>query len=459
MRVTKTNAGTLISMEVPQYESGRAITARYGGSMRVRNPWHTFLRTVACLAVLGILGLIFACIPAHSAPQTGFYIRSSKTEITSPVAGKSWCFQPDGKFFQYNTSGSWERKSYPQFQLVGIGAPTADNDTTQGYEPGSIWYDSSNKEMYVCTDASEGAAVWSKFSNISSGPVSPHLSTMTSFTLDGASSLHGGAAGGDNNLWIADGASVWKVTTLGYATKYTLSNTPTPIITGLTADNVGNLWAADSNGFVWKIALDGSSTKYELTGSSPAGITFCNGKLWVSDNNGAVWEVTTDGEPTSHAMVGTTSLWTIVAHGTDVLIIDAGVDQIYKVATGDASSTTYEITGCGPIGAAIGGDGFLWVTSSDGKIYRVNTSNGEFTSFTFPAETGGTAYCMGLTLGSDSNLYAADYLGAMWQITPAGEFTRFPVSGSTAPSGCLTGSDGNIYVTDGGTIWKCILVH
>ena len=39
-------------------------------------------------------------------------------------------------------------------------APGATNDSAEGYSVGSKWYNSVTKETYVCSDATEGAAVW-----------------------------------------------------------------------------------------------------------------------------------------------------------------------------------------------------------------------------------------------------------------------------------------------------------
>lgn len=39
-------------------------------------------------------------------------------------------------------------------------APTASDDVTQGYSPGSMWVDISAGQVYWCADASAGAAVW-----------------------------------------------------------------------------------------------------------------------------------------------------------------------------------------------------------------------------------------------------------------------------------------------------------
>ena len=38
--------------------------------------------------------------------------------------------------------------------------PTVTDDTTKGYDPGSLWLNTTTKHLWVCIDASTGAAVW-----------------------------------------------------------------------------------------------------------------------------------------------------------------------------------------------------------------------------------------------------------------------------------------------------------
>src|SRR3990167_4806365 len=47
-------------------------------------------------------------------------------------------------------------------KLNGITAPTANEDTGDGYEPGSVWIDTTNDKAYVCLDATLTAAVWTE---------------------------------------------------------------------------------------------------------------------------------------------------------------------------------------------------------------------------------------------------------------------------------------------------------
>jgi hypothetical protein len=45
------------------------------------------------------------------------------------------------------------------------GVPTVGDDSSAGFALGSMWYDAINDDVYVCTDASVGAAVWAPVSN------------------------------------------------------------------------------------------------------------------------------------------------------------------------------------------------------------------------------------------------------------------------------------------------------
>jgi hypothetical protein len=48
----------------------------------------------------------------------------------------------------------------PKCKYDATAAPTADNDTSEGYSVGSKWIDIVNSKAYECLDATEGAAVW-----------------------------------------------------------------------------------------------------------------------------------------------------------------------------------------------------------------------------------------------------------------------------------------------------------
>lgn len=47
------------------------------------------------------------------------------------------------------------------FNYTATTDPTSANDNTQGYGPGSIWFNTSNNREWLCISAATGAAVWS----------------------------------------------------------------------------------------------------------------------------------------------------------------------------------------------------------------------------------------------------------------------------------------------------------
>lgn len=57
----------------------------------------------------------------------------------------------------------------PKKKLDATTAPTADNDISEEYSPGSLWVDISNDKAYICLDNAEGAAVWTEVTVASGG--------------------------------------------------------------------------------------------------------------------------------------------------------------------------------------------------------------------------------------------------------------------------------------------------
>lgn len=53
--------------------------------------------------------------------------------------------------------------------LTAVAAPTVNDDTTAGYSIGSIWIDTATDTVYVCADATAGAAVWKDLSTSGGG--------------------------------------------------------------------------------------------------------------------------------------------------------------------------------------------------------------------------------------------------------------------------------------------------
>ncbi len=53
----------------------------------------------------------------------------------------------------------------PKHNFAAGAAPGVGDDSADGYSVGSMWFDTTNDEIYGCVDASEGAAVWKQLSN------------------------------------------------------------------------------------------------------------------------------------------------------------------------------------------------------------------------------------------------------------------------------------------------------
>lgn len=54
----------------------------------------------------------------------------------------------------------WREIYGKKHNFAGSAAPTATDDTGDGYEVGSLWFDTTNDKAHFCVDATAGAAVW-----------------------------------------------------------------------------------------------------------------------------------------------------------------------------------------------------------------------------------------------------------------------------------------------------------
>lgn len=65
----------------------------------------------------------------------------------TPVRDRSWLVES-------------ARTVFDRPAFIDAGAPTAADDETIGVLVGNRWLDTSGPTLYMCTDATEGAAVW-----------------------------------------------------------------------------------------------------------------------------------------------------------------------------------------------------------------------------------------------------------------------------------------------------------
>lgn len=69
-----------------------------------------------------------------------------------------------GQSIEADGAGNWQTKLH---NFAATVAPTANEDSGDGYSVGSIWIDVTGDEAYVCVDATAAAAVWQDLSGIS----------------------------------------------------------------------------------------------------------------------------------------------------------------------------------------------------------------------------------------------------------------------------------------------------
>lgn len=55
---------------------------------------------------------------------------------------------------------AWLQKWLDRPRFIEAAAPTVDDDETEGVAVGNRWLDTTGPTLYMCVDASEGAAVW-----------------------------------------------------------------------------------------------------------------------------------------------------------------------------------------------------------------------------------------------------------------------------------------------------------
>jgi len=77
---------------------------------------------------------------------------------TAPATGEAWwdTVNKELKVYDGTTWVSQERTN----NYSATVAPASSNDTTQGYDIGSVWIDTVSDSSYVCVDNTTGAAIW-----------------------------------------------------------------------------------------------------------------------------------------------------------------------------------------------------------------------------------------------------------------------------------------------------------
>lgn len=99
---------------------------------------------------------------AYNPATSGLTAQDVQTAIDELAAKPGGVTSVDGETGDVDLSGSYEAKR--QNNLSATTDPTATDDANAGYEPLSRWINTSTGEIWLCVDATNGAANWQKAS-------------------------------------------------------------------------------------------------------------------------------------------------------------------------------------------------------------------------------------------------------------------------------------------------------
>jgi virginiamycin B lyase len=276
--------------------------------------------------------------------------------------------------------------------------------------------------------------------------------TVLSYALTG-SAAPWLCAGRDGNLWVADAnAQIWKVTTAGVATAFSLGATPYQICSG----SDGNLYVTDqdypSGPVMWQVPP--SDPAGAISFQLPTGYSVANvcagpdGNLYVALQNlssgpGVVAQVTTGGTVTPFT-IGETSIPYGLCAGPDgnVYVVD-NTGFLWQLTTEGVATQIATIVG-NITEICTGPDGNLWVSdATNSRVYKV-TPGGTVIPVALPD----TASPAGIAVGGGGDIWVTDsHLGAVYKITTEGVVSAFSGVGS-APQGIAVGADGSLWICD-----------
>jgi virginiamycin B lyase len=251
-------------------------------------------------------------------------------------------------------------------------------------------------------------------------------------------------------------------------TEFTQNLTANSAPTGITADNVGNLWFTENaTGNIGRITTVGAITEFALpiAGSKPTGITKdVDGNLWFTEpERNRIGRIDVNNLPfgaTNPIIVTVTgSPFGIVSDGAiaeRIWFTESVPDLIGNVDKngGGLSEIRFDPAGVAsparaPQGITVAADGALWFTeTSANRIGRIDPNTNAITEFSQGISANSAP--AGIAAGVDGNLWFTESAaGKIGRITPGGVVTEFNLPDKNSnPTAIAVGPDNNLWFTE-----------
>jgi virginiamycin B lyase len=158
----------------------------------------------------------------------------------------------------------------------------------------------------------------------------------------------------------------------------------------------------------------------------------------------------TSGNITSYDFTGQTTYSRAITDGPDgnMYITDYNY-TVHRFTTSGTRTAFYDTCGPNMPGDTAGSDGNIWLTCSNGSLWKLVISNGSRTEYTQGLLANANPYR--IRGAPDGNVWFTDLNGGVGFITPSGSITEYAVPAPSSPGDLCVGSDGNMWFTDAGT--------
>jgi streptogramin lyase len=196
--------------------------------------------------------------------------------------------------------------------------------------------------------------------------------------------------------------------------------------------------------FALACALTGCSLSGEQTRpNAPAYSTYRSAPLVQQKGKGAQWI-----QFTPHTIGALDSAMALGPDG-NVWFIDEDADRLARIsANGAVKEFSFEsVAGGSGVSMTVGADKEFYIGDESSSIIRVTVKG---TVQAFPIPSGDATAIDGMALGSDGNVWFAEF-NHIAKITPSGKITEFaypPGYSTNQYGGVTTGSDGNVWFAE-----------